>query len=240
MVCCVNAAGTPALSGWPNVSAPLPALHQQRIRVAVIAAVELDDFVAPREPARQPDGAHARLRAGIRHADFLHARHQFANQLRHRHFQRIGNAEARAVVGGGFDGGNDFRMRVAENRRPPGADVINQFIAVHVPDVRAFGPVDKKRIAADGAERAHRRIHAAGNVFQRLGKKFFGFGRAKSLPRSEKRFLQRTLLGADDRAGDDVVPLKPAVAGFQNVLDVRRGGHDGRWCRSSPDDEFPQ
>ena len=26
MVCCVNAAGTPALSGWPNVSAPLPAL----------------------------------------------------------------------------------------------------------------------------------------------------------------------------------------------------------------------
>jgi hypothetical protein len=33
----------------------------------------------------------------------------------------------------------------------------------------------EKRLAADGAERAHRRIDAAGNVFQRLGKKFFGF-----------------------------------------------------------------
>ncbi len=75
------------------------------------------------------------------------------------------------LIGGGFDGGNDFRMRVAENGRPPGADVINQFIAVHVPDVRAFGPVDEERLAADGAKRAHGRVHAAGNVFQRLGKK---------------------------------------------------------------------
>ena len=88
-------------------------------------------------------------------------------------FKRIGNAEAGAVVGGGLDGGNDFRMRVAENRRPPGADVINVFVAVHVPDVRAFGLVDEKRLAADGAKRAHRRIDAAGNVFQRLGKQFF-------------------------------------------------------------------
>ena len=106
---------------------------------------------------------------------FCDARHQLANQFRHRHFKRIRDAEARAAVGGGFDGGNDFRMRVAENGRAPGADVINQFIAVHVPDVRAFGPVDEKRLAADGAERAHGRIDAAGNVFQRLGEKLFGF-----------------------------------------------------------------
>src|ERR1039458_6820748 len=82
---------------------------------------------------------------------------------------RIGNAEARAVLGGGFDGGDDFRMRVAEDGRSPGADVINQFIAVHVPDFRAAGPVDEERIAAHRAERAHRRIDAAGNIFQRLG-----------------------------------------------------------------------
>ena len=152
-----------------------PGLHEQRIRVAVVAAVELDDFVAPGESAREADGAHARFRARIAHANLLHARHERTNQLRHRDFERIRDAEARAFFSGGFDGGNDFRMGVAENRRPPGADVINQFIAVHVPDVRAFGPVDEERLAADGAERAHGRIDAAGNIFQRLGEQLLGF-----------------------------------------------------------------
>jgi predicted dehydrogenase len=38
-----------------------------------------------------------------------------------------------------------------------------------------FGPVDEERLAADGAKRAHGRVDAAGNVFQRLGKKLFGY-----------------------------------------------------------------
>ena len=66
-------------------------------------------------------------------------------------------------------------MCMAEDRRSPGADIINVFVAVHVPKVRAFRLVDKERLATDGAERAHRRVDAAGNEFQRLGKKFFGF-----------------------------------------------------------------
>ena len=80
------------------------------------------------------------------------------------------------MVGGGLDGGNDFGMRMAEDGRPPGEDVIYQLVAVHVPNVRAFGPVNEERLAADGAERAHGRVHAAGNVFQCLGEKRFGFG----------------------------------------------------------------
>ena len=75
-----------------------PRLHQQRIRMAVIAAVELDDFVALRETPRQPDGGHRRFRAGIAHPHFLHARHRRANQVRHLDFQRIRDAEARAIA----------------------------------------------------------------------------------------------------------------------------------------------
>ena len=88
----------------------------------------------------------------------------------------FGNAEARAVLGGGFDGGNDFWMRVAENRRPPSEDIINQFIPVHVPNLAAAGFVDKERMAADGAEGAHGRIDAAGNILQRLGEQGFRLG----------------------------------------------------------------
>ena len=96
--------------------------------------------------------------------------------LRHRDFERIRNAEAGAVFGGGLDGGNDFRMRVAENGRSPGADVVDVFVAIHVPDARALGFVDEERLAADGAEGADGRVHAAGNVFQGFGEKRFGFG----------------------------------------------------------------
>jgi len=80
-------------------------------------------------------------------------------------------------------------MCVAENRRAPGADVINQFIAIHVPDFGAARPVDEKRIAAHRAEGAHRRIDAAGNVFQRLGKKLVGFNaiHADKLTAKERR-----------------------------------------------------
>ena len=131
----------------------------------------LSRFVNPR--ARRM-AARAGFRARIRHADFLDAGHQRTNQPGHRHFKRIWDAETRAVVGGGLDGRNDFGMRMAENRRPQGADVINQLVAVHVPNARAFGMADEERLAADGAERAHRQIDAAGNVFQRLGKQCFG------------------------------------------------------------------
>ena len=45
--------------------------HEQRIRVAMITAIELDDFVALGESTREADGGHAGFRAGIRHAHFL-------------------------------------------------------------------------------------------------------------------------------------------------------------------------
>ena len=38
-----------------------------------------------------------------------------------------------------LNGRNNFRMRMAENRRSPGADIIDVFIAIDIPDVRAFG-----------------------------------------------------------------------------------------------------
>jgi hypothetical protein len=103
----------------------------------------------------------------------FYTRHEVADHFRERDLVRIWDAEARAEIGGGFDGGNDFRMRVSKNRRPPGADVIKQLIAVHVPDARPARAVHKKRLAAHRAKRAHRRVHAAGNIFQRRRKQFF-------------------------------------------------------------------
>src|SRR6266571_9396234 len=74
-------------------------------------------------------------------------------------------------------------MCVAKDGWSRGPDEINVLVSVHVPDMRAFGLVDEKRLAADGAKGAHRRIDTAGNVFQGCGKKFVGFGPAPHVRR---------------------------------------------------------
>ena len=106
----------------------------------------------------------------------MNAWNEFADQLRHRDFERIWNAETRAVIGGGFHRRNNFWMRMTENRRSPSEHVIDVVIAIDIPDVRTAGAINEERLPAHRAKGAHRRIHAAGNVFQSLGKQRFRFG----------------------------------------------------------------
>ena len=63
---------------------------------------------------------------------------------------------------------------MTENRGTPRSDVIDIFVAIHVPNPCALGSIDEKRLAADRAKRAHGGIHAAGNVLQSFGKQLFG------------------------------------------------------------------
>jgi hypothetical protein len=57
------------------------------------------------------------------------------------------------------------RVAVAEDHRAPGADVVDIALVVFVGDVGAFGVLEEQRRAANALERAHRRVHAAGDVF---------------------------------------------------------------------------
>src|SRR5439155_7903648 len=52
-------------------------------------------------------------------------------------------------------------VAVAEDHRPPRTDVVDIALAFGVEDAGAFGAGDESRRAADRAERAHRRVHAA-------------------------------------------------------------------------------
>jgi len=54
---------------------------------------------------------------------------------------------------------------VAEDERAPGADVVDIFVAVGVPNVRALAAHDVERVAAYTAESADRRIYAPGINF---------------------------------------------------------------------------
>ena len=52
-------------------------------------------------------------------------------------------------------------MAVAEDQRPPRADVIDVLVAIGIEDVRAFAAFDKGRSSSDAAVSANRRVDAA-------------------------------------------------------------------------------
>ena len=68
-----------------------------------------------------------------------------------------------------------------ENRRPQTAHVIDVFVSIDIPNPCAFPASNEKRVTADVAKRAHRRIYAAGDAFLCASKMF---GRTRSHPRN--------------------------------------------------------
>ena len=142
-------------------------LDEQRVDVAVVAALELDDLVAPDESTRETQTGHGGFGPAVDHAHFLDGGNPTADQLRHFHFERIRDTEADSARGRGANGIDDHVGRVPENGRTPGADVIDVFVAIDVPDFRAGGALDEEWFAAQTAEGADRGIDAAGDASER-------------------------------------------------------------------------
>ena len=92
---------------------------QQAVGVAVVAALEFDDFVSPRVAARQTDGGHGGFRAGRYQAQAFDAGHDFGNFFGNEDFGFRGRAERQAVHRGFAHGFYHFRVCVSDNARAP-------------------------------------------------------------------------------------------------------------------------
>ena len=141
--------------------------------MAVIAALELDQDVAAAETACQADCAHGCFCARRHQADHVERRYHVAQQVGDLHLAFGRRAEGKTVNDGFLDGGDHLRVGVAQDHRPPGANVVCVPLAVGVLDLAADALLEEQRRAADRAEGAHRRIDAAGDVFLGTGKEFF-------------------------------------------------------------------
>ena len=139
-------------------------LHQQSVAVAVVAAVELHDDVAAGGGAREANGGHRRLGAGVHEADAFepgrgdHAPAEFD-------FARGERAEGCALRRRALDGRDNGRGRVPEDERPEGGDVVDVAPPVGIEDVRAFAAHERHGRPADRAERADGAVHPAGKEF---------------------------------------------------------------------------
>ena len=92
--------------------------------MAVVAAVELEDAVASREPAGEPDGAHRRLGAGGDEPHQLHGRDRVHDLLGELDLALRRRAVASCRRPRRLDGLDRLRVGVAEDERPPGHDPV--------------------------------------------------------------------------------------------------------------------
>src|SRR5437667_9880401 len=123
--------------------------------MSVITAIELNDFVMAGESARQPNTRHGRFRAAIDHAHFFDRRHPLADQFRHFHFERIWYAKSQATRGCFSHCIDNYLWGVSQNRRAPTTDVIDVFIPVHIPNLRALRTLNKKWVFAHMTKCTH-------------------------------------------------------------------------------------
>ena len=117
IVSCAAPLVTPGVAGIPNVARPDPESGEQRIRMAVVAARELEDPVAPCGGASEPDRAHRRLGAGGDEAHQLQRRNRVDQLLGELDLALGRRAESRALARGRDHRIDRLRVGVAEDQR---------------------------------------------------------------------------------------------------------------------------
>ncbi len=153
---------------------------EQRVRVAVVAALELDDERSPGESAREADGGHASLGPGADEPELLDGRKTLLHEFGEVAFRGGAGAEGGGAAGGLTDGLDCGRKGVAQEHGAPGAEEVDVAVAVGVGQEGAFGTGDEGRMAAHGAKCANRRINTAGQKALRAGLELGGTGERKS------------------------------------------------------------
>ena len=127
--------------------------------VAVVGALDLHDHVAAGEAAREVDGVHRRLGAGVGEAPVGEA--PAAAQLLRHHDRALGRrGEVRALVHLRLDRGGDRRVRVADAHHAEAVVEVEVLVAVDVPHLRADAALDVGRPRVVALERGR---HAAGH-----------------------------------------------------------------------------
>ena len=151
-------------------------VREEGVGMAVVTAVELQQQVASRDAARQPDRAHRGLGSRRDETDHVDAGNGVDDPLGQFDLEERRRAERRASRGGRGRRLHDLGPRVSEEQRAPRLDVIHVAVAVRVEEVGAVPSFDEGWRAAYGAERPHRRIDAAGDHVRGAREEVVGCG----------------------------------------------------------------
>ena len=151
--------------------------------MTMVATVKFDDLVSSSKASSHSYGTHTCLCSRVAHTHFVHTGKQFLDQLRHSRFIRIWNPKTGSPFRSRLDRLNNSRMGMPKDGWPPGTDVINVIVAIHIPNVGAFCTIHKEWFPPNGSESPDGRIDSSRNMFQRSCKKFL-----RSICQSHKFF----------------------------------------------------
>ena len=121
--------------------------------MTVIGAAELEHPFAAGRRSRKTDSGHRRFRPGIDEPDHLGGRDTRDNLLGEIDFRLRRRAIARPALRSSDHRRDDIGVSVASDQRAPGADVVDESVAVDVDQSCSRSPLDEERIATDGAHR---------------------------------------------------------------------------------------
>ena len=144
-------------------------LDEHAVDVAVVAALELDDLVPARRRAREAQGAHDGLGAGVHEAHHLQARHHAAHEPGEVSLTSHGRSEGQSARGGRDHGLANRGVVVPQDERAPRVDVVHVVVAVDVDDVRPLATSDERRLKTHALVGANRAVDAPGKHLASLG-----------------------------------------------------------------------
>ena len=135
--------------------------------MAMVTAIELNDFWSSRKSAGKAKCAHRRFGARTDEPQPLDGRHKSANQFSQFDFKLSGRAEGCSRGGSFLNGANNLWTGMSQNQRPPGTDKIDILLSININDIRSRAARDEAWKTADGLPRSHRAIHSARNFLAR-------------------------------------------------------------------------
>ena len=125
-------------------------VDKDRIRPAVIVALELDDLAAARVAARQTEGRHRRLGPGIGKPHLVDMGQQGNQHFGHLDLDFQGRGEMGAACRLTRDGFHNLRVGMAKRQGAEGHHPVDVFAAVHVIKPRALAVRHVARRTAKG------------------------------------------------------------------------------------------
>ena len=138
-------------------------LHQERVRVAVVAALELDEQVTTGRGSRQAQRAHRGLGTRVDEAHHLDRTEARGDAIRQAQLAGGGRAERGSGVHGVVQGLTDLGVTVTQDQRAVREHHVDVLVAIHVPDEGAITSHDVRGRSTHGSVRAHGAVDASGD-----------------------------------------------------------------------------
>ena len=135
---------------------PGTGLHQQAVRMAVIVTGEFDDLVPAGKSSGHAHGTHHRLGSGTDQTHHLHIRHTGADPFRQLHFSGCRRSETQPAGTSSLYRLHHSRMRMSQNARPPGTDIIQIPVPVRIEKPGTLRPFHEEGLSAHGPKSPHR------------------------------------------------------------------------------------